>query len=55
MLEVRVNFNITTYSTNAVTSDHNEPIYCIGYNNVTSKAERVVSKILICVRGNNNF
>ena len=55
MLEVRVTFNITTYSTNAVTADHNEPIYCIGYNHVTSKAERNMSKILIYVRGKNNF
>ena len=46
MFEVRIAFNSTTYSLNAVNTDHNEPIYCIRYN-VTIEYERVVLDVLI--------
>ena len=46
----------TTYSLNALNTDHNEPIYCIGYNDVTSDTERPVSnKPVLYVRGRTNF
>ena len=46
----------TTYSLNASNADHNEPIYCIGYNDVTSASERPVSnKPVLYVRGKNHF
>ena len=46
----------TTYSLNAVNADHNKPIYCKGYNNVTSASEIPVSyKPVLYVRGKNHF
>ena len=49
MLEVRITFKSTTYSLNAVNADHNETVYCIGYNYVTAASERPVSyKPVIC-------
>ena len=46
----------TTYSLNAVNADHNKPIYCKGYNNVTLDTERPVSnKPVLYVRGKNHF
>ena len=45
----------TTYSLNASNADHNEPIYCKGYNNVTSDTERPLSKKpVLYVRGKNH-
>ena len=46
----------TTYSLNAVNADHNETVYCIGYNYVTAASERPVSyKPVLYVRGKNHF
>ena len=46
----------TTFSLNAVNADHNKPIYCIGYNDVTSDTESPVSnKPVLFVRGKNHF
>ena len=46
----------TTYRLNTVNTDHNEPIYCIGYNDVTLASERPVSnKPVLYVRGKNHF
>ena len=56
MLEVRITFKSTTYSLNAVNADHNETVYCIGYNYVTAASERPVSyKPVLYVRGKNHF
>ena len=55
MLEARITFKSTTYSLNAVNADHNEPIYCMGYNYVTSVSERSMSSVICYVRNKNLF